>query len=365
LYLEKNLLRVLVLYTETIYYYVSKESYKEKIEMNDKKYSKIAVLFILGIGLNIQDLQAVEQVDLKLSLRPNQKYEMRLTSKLNSSQTSQGQVSKGVEEEIVEVVFDVQEVNSQGDILIKVTFEKLETSKKSPIDTRYFDSTKPNADPSNRLAPIYSALIGQSFKIKVASNGNILELQSIDDMFLKMAEKVIAAEDEKMDKKAIQKINQKYGTREKRKEKTKKLIRFLFHEEKMLAMMRAFIQILPSGPVKSGDSWEGGIDIEDLLKTEINLKNTLKSHEKNEIIIDSVYKRSLDDKPIKDKRSPKIVFTEIDYKGTAQIDKSSGWIIRKEVKVSFSAEIRDQEITNPFSVNIVKIIEPVESVTSP
>ena len=333
--------------------------------MNNKKYSKIAVLFILALGLNIQDTQAVEQVDLKLILRPNQKYEMRLTSKINSLQTFQGQVSKSVEEEIVEVVFDVQKVNSQGDILMKVTFGKLRTKKKSPISTRYFDSTKPNAGPYNPLAPTYSALIGQSFKIKVASNGNILELQSIGDMYLKMAEKVIIAEDEKMDKKAIQKKNQKYGTREKRKERTRRLIEFVFREEKIRAMMRAFIPILPSGPLKPGDSWESGIDIEELQGSGISLKNTLKNREKDKVIIGSVYKRSLDDKPIKDKSNPKMIFTKIDYRGTAQIDKSSGWIIRKEVKVSFSAEFRHQGIMTPISVNIIKIIEPVESIPSP
>jgi len=338
--------------------------------MNNKKYSKIVVLFILAIALNIQDTQAVEQVDLKLMLRPNQKYEMRLTSKINSSQISQGQVSKSVqvsrsvEEEIVEVVFDVQKVNSQGDILMKVTFGKLQTKKKSPTMTIEFDSTKPDAGPYNRLTPIYSPLIGQSFEIKVASNGNILELQSMDDMLLKMAEKVIIAEDKKMDKKAIQRTNQKYGTRERRKEKTKKLIEFLWHEEKIRTMMRAFIQILPSGPVKSGDSWEGGIDIEHLQGYEINLKNTLKNYEKDKVIIDSVYKKNIDDKPIKDK-SNTMIFTKIDYKGTAQIDKYSGWIIRKEVKVSFSAEYRHQGITAPISANIAKIIKLVESIPSP
>jgi len=326
--------------------------------MNNKKYSKITVLFILAIGLNIQDVQAAEPIDLKLALRPNQKYEMRLTSKTNSSQTEQGQVSKSVEEEIVEVVFHVQEVDSQGDILMKVTFGKLQNKKKTSTGTMYFDSTKPDVNPNNRLAPIYSALIGQSFKIKVASNGNILELQSIDDMFLKVAEKVIAVE------KAIQEENQKYGTREKRKERTKRLIEFVFREEKIRAMMRAFIQILPSGPLKPGDSWESGIDIEDLKGSEISLKNTLKNYEQDKVIIDAVYKRSLDDKPIKDKSNPKMIFTEIDYRGTAQIGKSSGWIIHKEVKTRFSAKFRHQGITTPISVNIVKIIEPVESIST-
>ena len=344
---------------------MTKKSYVEKIEMNNKKYSKIVVLFILAISLNIQDTQAVEQVDLKLMLRPNQKYDMRLTSKINSLQTFQGQVSKSIEEEIVEVVFDVQKVNSQGDILMKVTFGKLQNKKKTPTGTMYFDSTKPDVNPNNRLAPIYSALFGQSFKIKVASNGNILELQSIDDMFLKMAEKVIAAEDKKMDKKAIQEKNQKYGTREKRKERTKRLIEFVFREEKIRAMMRAFIQILPSGPLKPGDSWESGIDIEELQGSGISLKNTLKNYEQDKVIIDSAYKKNLDDEPIKDKNSPNMIFTKIDYKGTAQIDKSSGWIIRKEVKVSFSAEFRHQGIMTPISVNIIKIIEPVESISSP
>jgi hypothetical protein len=179
-----------------------------------------------------------------------------------------------------------------------------------------------------------------------------------------MPEKVIAAEDEKMDKKAIQEKNEKYGTREKRKERAKRLIEFVFRKDRIRAMMRAFIQTLPSGPVKSGDSWECGIDIEDLQGSEINLKNTLKNYEKDKVIINSVYKKT-DDRPIKDKSSPMRIFTKIDYEGTAQIDKSSGWIIHKEVKTSFSAELRDQGITIPISVNIVRIIEPVESSSNP
>ncbi|MHC4754187.1 MAG: DUF6263 family protein [Planctomycetota bacterium] len=331
--------------------------------MNNKKYSKVVVLFILAIGLNIQEIQAVEQVDLKLMLRPNQKFEMRMTTKLNASQPSQRQGNKPVHEEIIDVVFHVQDVNSQGDILMKVTFAKLLVKSTSSKSTMVFDSTKPDADPKNRLAPTYSALIGQSLKIKFSSNGNILELQSIDDMLLKMAEQAIAAEDEKMDKKAKRKLKQKNVTRKKRKEKTKKLIEMLFGEERIRAMMRTFIQILPSGPVKPDDSWECGIEIADLQGCEINLKNTLKNYENDKVVIDSAYKKNIGDKPIKNKNNPNIIFTKIDYKATAQIDKPSGWIIHKEVKISLSAEVAPKRIMQ--DVNIIKIIEPVESLTSP
>ena len=330
--------------------------------MNNNKYSKIVVLFILAIGLNIQEVQAVEHSGLKLILKPKQKYVMRMTSKESISESSQGQVSKRVQEKIVEVVFHVEEVNSQGDILMKVTFGKLKIKNKSPGSTTEFDSTKPDAGPYHPLTAMYSALIGQSFKIRLASNGNILELQSIDDMILKMAEQVMAAEDKKMDKKTLRKL----GTREKRREKIIKLLKmFYFGEEKIRPMMRAFIQVLPSGPVKPGDSWESGIDIEVLQRSEINLKNTLKSDENDKVIIDSAYKTNLDDKPIKDKKNPNMMFTRIAYKGTAQVGKSSGWIIRKEVKMIFSAEFRHQGRTRPISVNIIRIIEPVKSVISP
>ena len=198
--------------------------------MNNKMYSKIIVLFILALGLNIQEIQAAEPMDLKLTLSPNQKHKMRMMSKISSSQTLQGQINESTHEEIMEVIFHVQDVNSQGDILMKVTFEKLQTKTKYPTSTIEFDSTKPDTGPLNPLAPTYRALIGQSFKIKVASNGTILELQSIDDMLLKMAEKVIVAEDEKLDKMTIQKLNQKYGTRDKRIERIKKRIGTLFGE---------------------------------------------------------------------------------------------------------------------------------------
>ncbi len=333
-----------------------------KTKMDTKQYSKIAVLFILAIGLNPLVAQGVEQGDIKLVLRPNQKHEMRMTSKTNVSQTSQGQVSKTVREEIVEVAFHVQEVNPEGDAVMKVTFGKLKTKAQSPGGTLEFDSTKADANPGNPLAPMYNALIGQSFKIKVASNGKILELQSLDEMIAKMAEKMVAAEDKKMDKTVLQKL----GTRKQRKEKIIKLLKmYYFGEEKIRTMMRGFIQILPSGPVKPGDSWESKIDIEYLQRTRINLKNTLKKHENDKAVIDSTYKTNPNEKPIRDKSNPNMVFTKIDYQGSAQIDKSSGWIIRKEVKASFSAESRLGRKTMPVSADIVKIIERVTSMTKP
>ena len=64
-----------------------------KTKTDTKQYSKIAVLFILAIVMNIQGAQAVEQGDIKLILRPNQKHEMRMTSKTNVSQSSQVQTA--------------------------------------------------------------------------------------------------------------------------------------------------------------------------------------------------------------------------------------------------------------------------------
>ena len=129
--------------------------------------------------------------------------------------------------------------------------------------------------------------------------------------------------------------------------------------------MRAFIQILPSEPVKIGDSWDSGIEIENLQDSEINLKNTWKNYENDKVIIVSAYKKDIDDKPIKNKNNPNMIFKTIDYVGFAHIEKSNGWIIRKDVNMIFSAEIKQQGTTIPMSVNITKIIEPVKSTTNP
>ncbi len=333
--------------------------------MNYKNNFRIAVLFVLMIGMNVQNIQADEEVNLKLLLKPDQKYVMRMTRKMNFSQTDDGQVSKETEEKIVEVVFDVQEVDSQGNILMKVTFEKFKIKKKSSGQTIDFDSSKQAAGPYNIYVGMHRALIGESFKVKVASNGKIVKFDPFDDIIGKTAEKVIAAENEKLDKSAIRKKDKQSGGRAKRIEKTKSFIEmFFFRKDNIRPMMQSFIQILPSVGVKAGDSWKSGIDIEALQGVRLKLKNTLKKQEKGKLIIDSFYKRTLDNRPIRDKSYPGMIFTIIDYRGTVQIDKSSGWIIHKEVKTSFSAELKNQGKTTPMSAKIVKIIEPVESTTS-
>ena len=94
-------------------------------------------------------------------------------------------------------------------------------------------------------------------------------------------------------------------------------------------------------------------------------KKLKKSEEEKRIKMEAEEKQKLKDLHYMNCPKCGMNLVEIDYKGIAQVEKSSGWIIHKEVKASFSAEFRHQGIVAPSSVDLIRIIEPVESVTSP
>lgn len=74
---------------------------------------------------------------------------------------------------------------------------------KSTAGPWVYDSTRPKTATDNLLAPMYSAMIGQSFVMKVTPEGKIVELKGIDEMYLRIAERIVENEDESVRKRIM------------------------------------------------------------------------------------------------------------------------------------------------------------------
>ena len=237
------------------------------------------------------------------------------------------------------------------------------------------------------------ALIGRSFIVRVTPKGEIVELNGLDKMFLQMAEKVMVAEDELISKapmgtcdrkdknscaashkemsaeerakKRIENLNKRYGSREKRKQALKEMIKKypFFSKRQLNNMVRNVIMGFAGRGVGIGDSWEGKISPTYVLLPEISATYMLKEDKQGAITINVNSIVNLDKIPAGSKAGagPQMKMSG-SYQETSQIDKSSGWIINKKATMLLSGQVTQQGMTMPMSIESVITVEPIESV---
>jgi len=365
--------------------------------MRVKKAVGIFVL-IFVVGILASDSDATEKLDLKLRLKPGQKYGMRTIMEDKISQTIGGKQLNISHTKSTAVGFEVKEVDANGIALVKVTYRTLQEKTVSPEGGMEYDSTKPDTHAENPLAPTYTAMMGESFVMKVAPEGKIVELKGIDEMFGRMAEKIIKAEDELISKapmgickrkknnsaaageaqeeisaeekarRRIERLNKRYGSRKKRKEALKEMIKKMpmFGEDQIKNMLSDMIMVFPDRPVGIGDSWTAKMILaSQSLPIEIDGTYTVKGSKKGVVIVDISSKRDLDDEGVPiGKVRMKIAGS---YQGTLEIDEASGWVIRSKANMKFSGEMKmaankqmPQGMTVPISIESVITVEPIK-----
>jgi hypothetical protein len=283
--------------------------------------------------------------------------------------------------------FEVEEIDANGIAWIKVTYLTLQEKAESVPGKMEYDSTKPDAATDHAFALTYSAMIGQSFVMKVTPEGKMLELQGIDEMYLGMAEKIVEGEDESVRKRAtermaegaeerteryIEALNQKYGSRKKREEAVSDLIKKnpLFTEEKIRGMVGNVIMPFPGEPAEIGDSWHGGMVLPAAAPVDIDLTYTLKEKRQGVVVIGISSKIELVDEAASTQDSPlgptKASMTG-SYEGALEIDSSSGWMIRKKATMRCSGKMKmapnkqmPQGMALPMSMESITTVEPIE-----
>jgi hypothetical protein len=349
-------------------------------------------IFVLTTGVWAAESCAAEKLDLKLRLKAGQKYSMRITTEQKISQTIGGKQQDISHMKATGMSFEVKEVDANDVASIKVTYRTLQQKATSTAGEFEYNSTDPCTAVNNPLAPTYAALMGDGFIMKVTPEGEIVGLDGIDEMFMRMAEKIVVAEDklisaapagtcepakekavketpEERASRRIEATNNIYGSRDKRKQALKEMIKNnpLFAEKQFKNLARNIVTAFPNQSVGIGDSWGGKITLSAVLPVEVNSTYTLKGNEKGVVVVDVSSKMGLDEKAIGNKKglpgqTDMKMRGSSSYQGTLQIDGTSGWMIRKKANMRFSGEVTQQGMTVPISIESVIAVEPIERV---
>ena len=307
--------------------------------------SIVVLVFFLTMGVVTSDGYAAEKLDLKLRLKPGQKHSMRIITENKISHTIMGQQQKINHHKIVELEFEVKEVEPNGTASVKVAYLSLEEKTESNHGEFEYDSTKPETFEGNPLATSYNAMIGQGFTIRVSVDGKIVQLKGIDKMYERMAEKIVDAEDKLLSKrkkkfKSIQdtvKRAAKKRSKRERRETVKEMIKKnpLFTDEMFKETVANVFVLLPSSPVGAGDSWQDKMMLGALSGfVEADSTYTLKKIEKEVVIVDVSSKKDLDNEAVS--LGAGSVKGSCSYQQSCEVDKATGWLKRNKAKTQFS-----------------------------
>jgi len=338
----------------------------------------IFVVF-LTVGIWAGNTYAAENIDLKLRLKPKQKHNLRIIEENNISQKMSGQSFDINQTKTTELEFEVEKVDANNIASIKVTYLKLKEKGASQYGQMEYDSTKPEISADNPFAPTYSAMIGQGFIMKVSPEGKILELVGMDEMYLKMAEKIADSEDEDIKKRlkdraqqSKDRTNQRYGSRTKRVETLKEIIKKnpLFTEDKFKHIVDIVMVPFPGKSISIGDSWQEKTILLYGERLEVDGTFTLKEKNQELMTIDMNSKIDLNNATVSAIGSPQgqtKISLKGSYEGSLQINQNSGWLIRKKATMKTTGEIKmeanqqmPQGMTIPMSLESVITVEPIE-----
>jgi hypothetical protein len=240
-------------------------------------------------------IQAAQKIDLQFRPTPADKQTLRVTSTLDMSVKMGAQQQDLTNTMTITLALEPAETAADGTVLARVRFVAIRQKggMKGAGPGVEYDSTKPQ-DPGDPTAGHYSAFIGAGFPIKVSPHGEIVEMGT-DELFLAVAGNIMEREDgmtrarlrERADQ-AIERANQRFGSREGRKQALKKQVEGfpLLNAKAIRGLLDSVTVRFPKAPVPTGSSWEALITPLSSTPFEMTAPHTLKAMTPNACTIE-------------------------------------------------------------------------------
>jgi len=306
----------------------------------------LALTLLATIGSPIQGAQ---KIDLRFRPTPADKQTLRVTSTLDMSVKMGAQQQDLTNTMTITVAFEPAETTADGTVLVRVRFVAIRQKggMKGAGPGVEYDSTKP-ADPGDPVAGHYSAFIGASFPIQVSPRGEIVEMGT-DELFLAVAGNLMEQEDKMMRERlkeradqAIERTNQRFGSREGRKQALKKQLEAfpLLNAKAIQGLLETVIVRFPKDPVPTGSSWEASITPLSSMPFEMTAAHVLKAMTPDTGIIEVKGQRTMQDPPIVSQTGPAQTSMKLagTYTATAQVDPRTGLLLSKQAQMKFTGE---------------------------
>lgn len=325
--------------------------------MTAKKCILAVLVFVLTACIWTTESCAAEKIDLKLRLKPGQKYGVRVITDQKISQTMQEQEQKIDYLTDMGMGFEVLAVDADGTASVQITYQTIRAKMSGPMGMIEYDSTEPDAavgeDDTEKqmIGQMFAGMVGLSFVMNGNTQGKGVEVKGFKEMMQQMAEK-IGADDPAEN------------------EEIKEFLKNFLSEEKVKMMGSNMALAFPSQPVGIGDSWTDKETMSVGFPIEIDNTYTLKESKNGVAIVDISSMMDLGENGASIEIGPMKMNMEMtgSVQGTSEINEASGWMIRSKMKMQLAGQMSiapneqmTEGMTVPMSIESVITIEPIEN----
>ncbi len=299
----------------------------------------VCIVLVLLLSLSGRD-----KVQYRLRLEKGRKYYCKNVMEMKIAHILEGNVQETEQTMGFGYDFDVEDVNTNGDMLVKWTYRLIQFRQKGPTGLMEYDSSKKDSQPHAQAQPV-ATLLGESFLVKLTPQGRVKEIKGLEPMYANIAKKLPQGP---INEKMLNGLKQQFG------------------QEALKEMMEVGTAIYPNGAVEVGDSWEIKFAISQGFPMVVENKYVLKQREggKATIEVSGAIKPNPEAKPME------LGLLKIGYEitgrqsGQIELEESTGLIIRSTIKQVLAGEMKMGGAGGDSNMPGMNIMMDVESVTT-
>lgn len=269
-----------------------------------------------------------DKLALKLNYEKGKKYYYTSTTEQTTDQTFMGQSITNSTKTVTGYIYEITDINADGNYLVKITYDKVETDRKTPTKSPLPDDF----------------LKGFSFDMVVTPKGKVKEIHGMD----KIMDKAMAA---------VMPDSAKDATTDAAMKPVMDMIKTQYNDKNMGSMMEQMTNYFPDGDVEVGDTWENSASVNMFVSMKIN--STYKVTDVN----GNVAKLDVDSK-ITTGDGPGIMGMKMEIdgtqKGTMEIDTKSGLVVKSVTKQELDGKINMMGMSMPMKIKSTITVEAKE-----
>jgi hypothetical protein len=282
---------------------------------------------------------------MQLNLKEGEVFHIRMVSDQEISTTVEGQKQEIIQKIGYGYTYTVTSVDAEGNVSIDIVYNWILLEQETDFGKVQFDSSNPPEEIPPE-AEGYNALLGKGFSIRITPQGEILDIEGLDEMYMGM-------------------IDDLDITDETEREQMKQLFRDQFGNDALKEQMGNLMMDYPEGPIRVGDTWTQSVESTAIVPLIIETTYFLRSYENGIATIDA--RSTITTHP--DAEMLDLGYAKIGYnlsgeqEGTTLLDVETGLTLNGTITQTLSGEMtmimEDEEMTVPMSILGVTTIEMI------
>ncbi len=288
---------------------------------------------------------AEDKIQLKYAMPKGWKGGYRMKVDQNIEQTMMGQQQTINQKQEMVVKYEVIDVEPNGVIKMKQTFDAIKINMTGSGMNMNFDSADPNINTDNPMAAMYSAMLGRSFIARMTPQGKMLGFEGLKEMMQDMVD--IVCQKSLGFLPAEQQAQMTEEQKQQMKDGICRMMNMFLNDDNLEQMSgQNNLPVFPEMPVGVGDSWPHKLEMNIGLPLTMDTTYTVQAVRGNMVAM--AYDSVMDMKMGKNSEmaaavEPNMPDMKMDMAGTIKgvfdVDKTTGWTQRMKADMNLEGKI--------------------------